>query len=57
MILGTDYPFPLGEVHGFAGAYPGKTIEAVAEFNDGIREKLLYKNALDFLGLEEAKFK
>ncbi len=57
MILGTDYPFPLGEVYGFAGAFPGKTIEAVTDFDDRIREKLLYKNALDFLGLEEESFK
>jgi aminocarboxymuconate-semialdehyde decarboxylase len=55
--LGTDYPFPLGEVYGFAGAFPGKTIEAVTDFDDRIREKLLYKNALDFLGLEEESFK
>lgn len=42
--LGTDYPFPLGELE------PGKLIESV-QMNSATREKLLYKNALEWLGI------
>ncbi|MFT4061669.1 MAG: amidohydrolase family protein [Edaphocola sp.] len=41
--LGSDYPFPLGEHH------PGKLIEDhIADVT--LREKLLYRNAMDWLG-------
>lgn len=40
--LGSDYPFPLGEHH------PGKMIEQMTLVQE-LREKLLYKNALDWL--------
>jgi aminocarboxymuconate-semialdehyde decarboxylase len=43
--LGTDYPFPLGEHH------PGELIESM-NFKKDVKEKLLYKNALEWLGLE-----
>ena len=42
--LGSDYPFPLGEHH------PGKLIEGM-HFEPSVKEKLLYKNANDWLGL------
>ncbi len=42
--LGTDYPFPLGEL------VPGALIESL-EIENNLREKLLYKNATDWLGL------
>jgi aminocarboxymuconate-semialdehyde decarboxylase len=42
--LGSDYPFPLGEQR------PGELIESLKLANE-IEEKLLYKNALDWLGL------
>ena len=42
--LGTDYPFPLGELE------PGKLIESTL-LADTVKEKLLFKNALDWLGL------
>jgi aminocarboxymuconate-semialdehyde decarboxylase len=42
--LGSDYPFPLGEHH------PGKLIEDALPDNH-VKEKLLYKNAVDWLGL------
>ena len=54
--MGTDYPFPLGEGYGFAGAYPGKVIEEM-NYEARIKEKLLYKNALEFLGVDESRFK
>jgi aminocarboxymuconate-semialdehyde decarboxylase len=43
--LGSDYPFPLGEHH------PGKMIEQ-ASYTKEIREKLLYKNAANWLQLD-----
>jgi len=41
--MGSDYPFPLGEHH------PGKLIESMAGFSKEQKEKLLYKNAMDWL--------
>ncbi|MBS1517157.1 MAG: amidohydrolase [Bacteroidetes bacterium] len=49
IILGSDYPFPLGEHH------PGKLIEKVYHDSKSVREKLLWKNAVEFLG--EKNFK
>jgi aminocarboxymuconate-semialdehyde decarboxylase len=43
--LGTDYPFPLGESHA------GKLIEEMQLSNE-VKEKLLYKNAKEWLGLK-----
>ncbi len=43
--LGSDYPFPLGEQH------PGKLIEEM-NFNIELKEKLLFKNAQNWLGLK-----
>ena len=43
--LGTDYPFPLGELQ------PGKLINESA-FSDDIKSKLLADNAFNWLGLE-----
>lgn len=42
--LGSDYPFPLGEHH------PGKMIEKM-DLGKKTSRKLLYRNALDWLGL------
>ena len=44
--MGSDYPFPLGEHR------PGSLIESL-RLEDGIRQRLLYRNALDWLGLPE----
>lgn len=51
IILGSDYPFPLGEID-----RPGKLIEGTRLSEDPqedrrLREKLLYRNALEFLKL------
>lgn len=43
--LGTDYPFPLGELE------PGELI-TTSSLNNNYKEKLLSQNALDWLGLE-----
>lgn len=47
--LGTDYPFPLGELE------PGKLINE-SKFSDGIKSKLLANNAFDWLGLKKEDF-
>jgi aminocarboxymuconate-semialdehyde decarboxylase len=41
--MGSDYPFPLGEHH------PGRLIEAM-NFEKELQDKLLFKNAQDWLG-------
>jgi aminocarboxymuconate-semialdehyde decarboxylase len=43
---GTDYPFPLGDLE------HGKFIEEMSELSQATKEKLFYKNAMDFLGLD-----
>jgi aminocarboxymuconate-semialdehyde decarboxylase len=49
VVLGSDYPFPLGEDE------PGKLICAIEEFSDADRERLLWKNAVEFLGLDDQR--
>lgn len=41
--LGTDYPFPLGEL------FPGALIDSM-DFSESVKEKIMYKNAMDWLG-------
>ena len=48
--MGSDYPFPLGETK------PGLLIES-SNFSNDVQEKLLYKNALDWLALPHDQFK
>ncbi len=48
--LGTDYPFPLGELE------PGKLIESAA-FGEETKAELLHGAALKWLNLEEENFK
>ncbi|KAI5107521.1 2-amino-3-carboxymuconate-6-semialdehyde decarboxylase [Silurus meridionalis] len=50
VMLGTDYPFPLGELE------PGTLIESMKEFDGTLKDKLLVGNALKFLGLERKQF-
>lgn len=42
--LGTDYPFPLGELK------PGALIESLSELEAPTRERLLWRNAFEWLG-------
>lgn len=49
VVFGTDYPFPLGELE------PGKLIES-SGFAQERKEKLLYKNCFDWLGLDPKEF-
>lgn len=48
VMLGTDYPFPLGE------AEPGKLIESLSGISLETRAKLLMRNALEWLGKTES---
>lgn len=48
--MGSDYPFPLGEHR------PGNLIESMFELNKVQKEKLLWKNAVNFLGADISKF-
>ena len=47
--LGTDYPFPLGELK------PGQLIESM-DYNIEQKDKLFFQNALDWLGLSANHF-
>lgn len=47
--LGTDYPFPLGELQ------PGKLIESM-ELDIETTEQLMSGTALEWLGLEKSLF-
>ena len=47
VILGSDYPFPLGEEK------PGKLIETNSKIDIATKNKLLYTNALNWLGLDK----
>jgi aminocarboxymuconate-semialdehyde decarboxylase len=49
VMLGSDYPFPLGEHH------PGKLIEECDWLTNEDKEKLLSGNALKFLGIEHKR--
>lgn len=45
ILLGTDYPFPLGETE------PGKLIESMDDLSATTKQKMLRDNALDWLGI------
>ncbi len=47
--LGTDYPFPLGELE------PGRLIDSM-NYSDDVQADLLYRTALRWLGLPETQF-
>jgi len=47
--MGSDYPFPLGE------HFPGKLIESMNVLSAETKERLLWKNAAEFLGIENFK--
>lgn len=49
IVLGSDYPFPLGE------HFPGKLIESMNVLSAETKERLLWKNAAEFLGIENFK--
>jgi len=50
VILGSDYPFPLGEHP------PGVLVEETGELDEETKNKILWENALDFLNIKKDKF-
>jgi aminocarboxymuconate-semialdehyde decarboxylase len=50
IVLGSDYPFPLGEEH------PGRLIESMDDLSSEVKRRLLVENALDFLGVSADAF-
>lgn len=48
--LGSDYPFPLGELT------PGAMIEGMSDLTAAVKDQLLAGTALDFLGLDRSMF-
>lgn len=50
VMLGTDYPFPLGELE------PGKLIENHPDFNEEEKARLLGGSCLEWLGMKEEDF-
>ncbi len=51
IMLGSDYPFPLGEHH------PGSLIESMEDLSAETRERLLSGTALEWLGLQHEAFR
>ncbi len=51
IMLGTDYPFPLGELE------PGKLIESMDNLSEKEKTRLLSGSALEWLGLSEDQFR
>ncbi|CAB3403222.1 unnamed protein product [Caenorhabditis bovis] len=49
IVLGTDYPYPLGELQ------VGKAIEEYAGFSRIDKDRIFWGNAVNMLGLDEAK--
>lgn len=47
IIMGSDYPFPLGEWH------PGEKIATHELLSEETKERLLFRNACEFLGIAE----
>ena len=50
IILGSDYPFPLGEER------PGTLIESMNDLTPELKRRLLVENALEFLGMSAEAF-
>lgn len=53
IVMGSDYPFPLGEVSGSAkGVYPGCHIDSVDSLTSVEKRNIFADNALRLLGLK-----
>lgn len=50
IVLGSDYPFPLGEHH------PGLLIEKTQEYTEELKRKLLGENIMTLLGVKQEDF-
>eukprot|EP00039_Didymoeca_costata_P019731 m.338712 g.338712 ORF g.338712 m.338712 type:complete len:377 (+) comp18514_c0_seq1:134-1264(+) len=57
VVMGTDYPFPLGEVTGSAeGVSPGGHVREATFLNENEKVAILATNALELLGLNEEDY-
>eukprot|EP00455_Lapot_gusevi_P026438 TRINITY_DN2789_c0_g1_i1.p1 TRINITY_DN2789_c0_g1~~TRINITY_DN2789_c0_g1_i1.p1 ORF type:complete len:356 (+),score=47.18 TRINITY_DN2789_c0_g1_i1:95-1162(+) len=50
VMVGSDYPFPLGEEN------PGQLVESMESLSPETKQLILWRNALEFLGLPESRF-
>ena len=50
IMLGSDYPFPLGEHQ------PGKMIDGMDDLEDEVKRKLLGQNACEFLDIKQEDY-
>ena len=50
VMLGSDYPFPLGEDR------PGELIDSMSDWTADLKARLLGLNALEFLGVAADRF-
>ena len=58
IVMGSDYPFPLGEVTGSAeGVSPGCYVDRADFLSDDEKGKIFADNTFDLLGLDKADFK
>jgi len=55
VMLGTDYPFPLGEVQ-IVDTYPAKVILESDFILKHVKDKLLFNNAMEFLNLDPSNY-
>ena len=57
IVLGSDYPFPLGEVtNSYEGVYPGCHVDEADFLSDEQKGKIYSENALQFLGLRKEDY-
>lgn len=54
--MGSDYPFPLGEMEDGVTYVAGKLIEDSKEHTEEEKTQMLSKNALEWMGLSEESF-
>jgi len=54
VMLGTDYPFPLGEVK-ICDTFPGKVVQE-SRFEESIKRKVFWDNAVEFLNIDTTKY-
>ena len=54
VMLGTDYPFPLGEVK-ICDTFPGKVVQE-SRFEESIKRKVFWDNAVEFLNIDTNKY-
>lgn len=56
VIFGTDYPFPLGEVRQFGEGRQGAVVEFNDKLDDETKDKFLWGNCAEFLGIDASKY-